>query len=101
MKVIAFEEFIKKPQGTVFCKIYGDILGNICIKGKSWAMSCPDGAMDFMYLNIKGELLNDSILYQDVWQRDGLFDKGQRYAVYEKDDIIHLIEKLQKALELF
>jgi len=110
MKIINLQEFMKLPSGTVFCKYKPCVFGDICIKG-DWVTDT-----DFVYASLTGEIdctgSNDMIdklfkyektgesfnLDLDAYTRDGLYEKNQLFAVYEKRDIAQLVKKLEELL---
>jgi hypothetical protein len=114
VRIVAFEEFLNLPPGTVYCD-YRPVgnFGALCIKqdtcfGKT-------GPVDFYYASLcdvdalssdhAAELLEQAQepggsvpVAFDVFQREGLFDPGALYAVWEAKDVAGLIAALQETL---
>lgn len=110
MKILNLTEFRKQPQGTLFSKYEPCAFDDLCIKGET--LDC-----DFLYQDIVGaidaknddefqnklhlsEALGNSIKMDfDCQSRDGCFEDGQLFAVWEISDVEALIIKLQKAIQ--
>lgn len=110
MKIVNRKTFLHLPAGTVFSKYDSGNFGELCIKGETV------GA-DFLQQKIAGAVWNSAIdeshdslaegddsgdsipmdFYHDTL--DGLFEKNQRFAVWEPDNVAELIERLQLALK--
>lgn len=112
MKIYRLNEFLKLPEGTVFCRGKEWVFGSPSIKGESldngtgdfWARS-----LDWIDANSSGEafdrldeMLEKGASYPLVTceSRDGMLDKEALFLVYEKADLESLIKDLQKALTL-
>lgn len=110
MRIVNLEAFLLLPPGTVFAKYEPCIFEDLLIK----AGNC--GEMDFFYSDIKQAIEADNSnaetdllersardgisvpLDFDTTGRDGCFEKGQLFAVWETADVQGLIAKLQSAL---
>lgn len=108
MKIINLEQFKKMPVGTIFSKYEPCIFqGLMCLKGH--------GEVDFFYddmlENIENASSNDFSdkcramekgesfkLDFEYTGRDGFFEEGQLFAIYEKKDVIDFIYKLADSL---
>lgn len=114
MKIVNAEEFLKLPEFTLYCKYEPCIYqGNMCIKLES--IYDGDESIDFFYQTI------DQVQHQDSddWfekldemeekgssfpvdkensSRDGCYDKDQLYMIYEKEDVLAIIEMLISCL---
>lgn len=108
MKIVDLKEFMELPEGVVFTKYTPCVFDELCIKGSNV------GEFDFLINictrtlsginNYSPEVLemNKSIPMDfDSVERDGCFDEGQLFAVYEKADVEGLIAKLQKSLKAY
>jgi hypothetical protein len=109
MKIINLKEFRKLPAGTIFMKYEPCVFGHLMCKGETWEY-------DFLYENISydfdakdsGEWADKLFLCEEEGEsitldfnigcRDGMFEEGQLFAVYEKKDIEGLITKLKSSL---
>ena len=107
MKIVNLEKFRSLPEGTVFMKYEPCVFGDLSVKGETWQH-------DWLYSNITynidcvssddfsnklDDAENNGASLQmdfDCFSRDGCFDRDQLFAVYEKDDIDGLIERLIK-----
>jgi len=100
---------MKMPEGTVFCKYEPCIFGHLQIK----TGNCGD--IDFFALDElwdidasgsdeRNDILLDYKLGEhielrfDLDARDGLFDKDQLFAVFEKEDVKGMIKLLTECL---
>lgn len=106
MRIVNREQFLALPPNTVFSKYEPCFLGALCIKD----INC--GEDDFFYVDIAnsvdasdtGDLFDKLTVAKDNGSsvtlnfdtvgRDGLFDKGQLFAVWEPEDILGLIKHL-------
>lgn len=106
MRVYTRQEFLKLPEGTVYCKGQPWAFGGINIKGETIAAS--DGRLiDWYYLDPEwidahdsgeagarlDEMLSTGASYpmQDAIGRDGCFDENEVFLVYEDADIQKLV----------
>lgn len=107
MKIVNLETFRSLPNGTVFSKYEPCYFDGLKIKVDTWDS-------DFLYQDLIGNIDADSTedftekcdsasedgnsipLDFQCSQRDGLFEKNQLFAVYEKDDLIGLIIRLEE-----
>lgn len=107
MKIIKSEEFKKLPRGTIFMKYEPCVFEELCIKGDTfeydfWHRSinhCVDGDDTAAIIESleAGENFGDSIPMDfESEMRDGCFDEGQLYAVFEKKDVDDFIGALMK-----
>lgn len=105
MKIINRKEFLNLPSGVIFSKYEPMIFGDICIKGETLHN-------DFYCQRIKDSIdCNDSNEFHDILDsaekegksfdidleseiRDGMFDENQLFVVWENEDIIKLINRL-------
>jgi len=109
MKIVNLKTFLDLPDGTLFSKYephcfhgfsiktesikdlddfrYHDLIGNIKDEGSDdFANKCE--------LAEKGESIK---LYFNCEERDGLYKFDQLFAIYEKDDVVDLIARLNMA----
>lgn len=110
MRIVDRATFLAMPPGTVFMKYEScSNFGDICFKGETV------GSIDFWYARTdsieweNSEELFDRMLAGEkdgrsmpmdfeTEQRDGLYEKGQLFAVLEGGDISRLIDRLQSSL---
>lgn len=112
MRIVDRKTFIAMPQGTVFSKYEPCVFGELCIKGESIVWEQGD---DFFVQEIAAAVnAHDSGEYADILfaaekgakfsldlnceGRDGLFDRHQLFAVWEREDVEALISRLQQTL---
>jgi hypothetical protein len=109
MKIVDRKAFLKMPEGTLFCKYDPCVFGEMHVKGSTWGddfllkrafgeVACDNGAeLDDVLetARISGESFN---LDFDCLGRDGLFDSGQLFAIWEKSDIEGFQSLLSRAI---
>ena len=109
MRIVRLEEFLSLPPGTVFAKYRPQIFDELCVKGDS-----INESSDFFYRPIwepyaysSGELCDvltaaeerkaEVQIDTDCWQRDGLFEYDQLFAVFSGDEVVKIAESLVAA----
>lgn len=110
MKIVDRKTFIAMPANTLFSKYEPCFFGPLEIKGESigeidfYVQQIAD-AVDANNTEEFSEILFDAEENKASFKmdlhcegRDGLFDDNQLFAVWEHDDVIALIERLQKLL---
>lgn len=109
MKIINRKAFLGLPANTVFSKYEPCCFENLCIKGDTLpydftlqsiedAIDCC-GSEDFANKLDDAEKNGISLKMDfDCMARDGMFDENQLFAVWEKSDVVALIERLQKCV---
>ena len=109
MKIINRKEFLEMPKGTVYSKFEPCIFGDICIKEESlendWFYQDIVDAIDVNDSGEFGEVLcraekTRESIPMDFYciSRDGLFDNDQLFSVWEKKDVVALIERLRHTI---
>lgn len=114
MKIINREEFYKLPSGTLFSEFQPDIFTGLKIKYDTW--DAGEKPYDYVELDLIGNikayssdqfdlLMDEAVEGKSTLQldfesagRNAYFDEDQLYAIYERDDILGLIQVLQKSL---
>lgn len=110
MRIVDAETFLKLPSGTVYA-LYKPYCFDeqLRIKAQTWHP-------DFVYTTLIGAIESEGggdCLRQferaecgesipmdfDGYGRDGSMDMTRKYAIYEKEDIENLIDRLQQTLE--
>lgn len=111
MKIINRKTFLTTPIGTLFMKYQRCNFGVLCEKCEN----CGDN--DFWYTSITntidadntGEFVDKLTLAENEGisvelcfdeERDAEFDDGQLFAIYERDDVVTLIARLNDALRI-
>ncbi|NMZ78420.1 hypothetical protein [Pseudomonas mandelii] len=111
MKIVNLDQFLAMPSGTVFAKYKPASFEEVLIKDV-----CNLESRDFMYQSLiemdstgtedEENILDDALrngssfdLDLDCPGRDGMFEEGQLFAVYERQDVEQLIARLGQALE--
>lgn len=113
MRIVGLAEFLSLPEGTVFAKYAPCYFGDLCIKDESLT-----DINDFYYTNVLANFDNcedsgewfdilDTMatggvgvpIAFDVIMRDGIFDLGQQFAVFERVDVERLIGKLADSIK--
>jgi len=111
MRIVNLAQFLALPNETLFAKYTPSYLGDLAIKTGNV------GDIDFCYQQIAdaidctdsgdfGDKLDDAesdgiSLAMDFNStvRDGCFEEGQLFAVYERADVQAMIERLQVCLD--
>lgn len=102
MRIVNHEEFMKLPVNTLYSEYKPCVFSGLKIKVSS---SC----LDFAYLNLIGNIdsynsedffdklhdagKDDSVSLKldfEAYSRDGMFDHGQLFAIYEDEDVRQL-----------
>lgn len=111
MKIVDRKTFLAMPAGTLYSKFQPDCFDELEIKGRT-----TSGGDDFLSQQIAGAIQNNGM--EDFSERcdqmrlagasvpmdfsseyrDGLYDQGQLFAVWEAGDVAELIHRLQMAL---
>lgn len=111
MKIINRAAFLALPAGTVYAKYAPCYMEELAIKGETWsndfqvqdiadAIECT-GSSDFSDKLIESQECGTSLSMDfNCMGRDGCFDEGQLFAVFERCDVIALIWRLEMALEV-
>lgn len=108
MRIVNKKTFLELPAGTIYCK-YGSIgcFGDLAIKeeslGKDWyyidlinGWEGCENTEEFFDLMRKAEAGKEHFRNDlHTQSRDGLYEDGQLFAVYDRRDILQLILKLQ------
>lgn len=112
MKIISREMFLKLPIGTLYSKYRPGVNEGLKIKGEDYICHADDwyyqdlignvnssGSNETFDILFKSEKDHSSFLLDfDTEGRDGFFNEKQLFAVYEKEDVTQLVERLIKAL---
>ena len=107
MKIVDRKTFLALPAETLFSKYEPCIFGDLTIKGENAgsndfltqqivnAVSCHDSGEFGDILHSAVETGDSFSMDLDCQGRDGLFDDGQLFAIWEPADIAMLIERLR------
>lgn len=110
MKFLSKKEFLNLPAGLVFAKFKPIIFEELQVKGDTHVLQ-----NDYYYSNfieVDSEDAVDTIfrsldsgesvpLHDNTWMRDGDYNEEQLYAVFEKQDVEQMVERLQESLESY
>lgn len=106
MKLVDRKTFLQLPKGTVFQKYTPKMFEDLQIKTKDKytndfradnPIGCIDGD-DFIADTDRLENGEEVKLHFHTSFRDGLFEEDEMYAIWNKEDIQGLIERLQETL---
>ncbi len=109
MKIVSLKEFLLLPTGVVYMKYEPCVFEDLCVKDDSlnkdffysnitYDLDCT-GCDDFADKLFDAQENKTSVKTDfDCVGRDGCFDDEQLFAVYEKEDVERLIDKLNKSL---
>lgn len=116
MRIVNKQEFLSLPAGTLYSDYKHQIFDDLKIKHET--IFHDKVPIDFVFENIIGNVMcNDSeecfkILLDaeengssfnldfDCPMRDALFEENQLFAIYEREDIVALINKLNGVMNL-
>jgi len=107
MKILNLTEFRKLPTGTLFMNYEPCFFGDLHAKGETdefdFLIEDITKEIDCMNCGDFVEKLEDAennnaslVMDFDCPSRDGMFNKKQLFAVYEKRDVEMLIDKLNR-----
>lgn len=114
MRIVDRKTFLAMPVGTVFAKYDPSIIREPMVKFDSSAFNGE--LIDFYYASLtdevdcSGSFERDGImdaaehegvpfaLHFNTQCRDGMYDADQLFAVWDRDDVVGLIARLQLAL---
>lgn len=105
MKIIDRKTFLAMPAYTLFSKWKPCSFGPLEIKGETWgedyltqqiadAVECSDSGDFFDKCCAAAETGESLAMDLDCPGRDGCFDLDQKFAVWEREDILALLENL-------
>lgn len=110
MKIVDLETFRKLPDGTLFMKYEPCNFGGLRVKVETLDSdfifeaitdeidaSGSDELFDKLFAAQKDSTMSLKMDF-DATERDGLFEADQLFAVYEKADLVGLINKLNKCM---
>lgn len=116
MKIVDRKTFLSMPPETVYAKYTPSVFDGLNIKGDT-IYGLNGEAIDWFYQSIGadaidahdsaawGALLDESqeegkslVMDFECQGRDGCFDDDQLFAVFEKADVVALIERLKRCL---
>lgn len=101
MKILNWTEFAAMPEGTVFSFWEPCIAEGLHQKGETWLHDGKPG--DFWYSDLIASPAPDKdgwatpdgpLEVSDAESRWGMFEYDQLFAVYERADVQHIIERL-------
>ena len=109
MKIVNREQFMQLPAGTLYSLYTPFVMNGLYLRGETFA------ACDFLQMNLIGQLSDVGgdfetacdrmeagesvpVEFRD-YERDGMFDNLQQFAVYENKDIRAMIGVLMQAVE--
>jgi hypothetical protein len=111
MKIVDRKTFLALPEDTLFAKYAPCYVEELTIKGETLtgsddfyyqaialAVDANDSEEMFHRLHESQETGCSVPMNFDVQGRDGCFDEGQLFAVYERQDVEALIERLKRCL---
>lgn len=114
MYIVDRDTFLQHPVNTVFSVFDPNVFGPLRIKGDSliWEEGndfCYQEIADSVYcigsndfhvkLNEAAEKGKQLRMDFDCWERDGCFEYEELYAVWDKQDVQQLIERLQECIK--
>lgn len=110
MKIVDLATFLALPPGTLYAKYQPCVFGELAIKEESmpptwwlqdlvpWFEGASDSGAYFDILDTIDAGQPSPPMDFDCTVKDGLYDKEQRFAVFDRPDVEALISRLQRAL---
>jgi hypothetical protein len=115
MKIINRKTFLAMPEGILFSRYQaqGFSFGELCIKAETFSHGVVgdfyfqriassirfDNSDEFFSIVADAHISGNSIPMDfDCQDRDGLFEDGQLFAVWEERDVRMLIDRLMRTL---
>lgn len=115
MKIVNRETFLQVPENTVYSKFEPNCFDGIEIKGETYFNDAGkpidfysqqiSDAVDYESVDEFDFILQSSIdngtefkMNFNLESRDGMYDAGQMFAIWDADDVKALIARLQKTL---
>lgn len=108
MRVVNRKTFLTLPPGTIYCKGVRWAFDGLCIKGDSlendwiyldpaWASAHDSGeATDLLEKSLE---TGASFVGEDAYGRDGCFDDGDIFLIFEQRELLLLRTCINYALE--
>ena len=111
MRIVNKQEFYKLPEGTLFANYEPIIFNGLCIKYQNM-YNDKNEPIDYIYESLLGNVDCEStehfadILLKaeengnsfkldfDCGERDGCYEAEELFAIYEKEDMVEFIRKL-------
>lgn len=112
MKIVKRERFLQMRPGTLFAKYQPCYFEELSIKGVSIgsedfsfqeivASIDSRSSADFAEKLAAAELEGISLAMDfEIESRDGCFDPEQLFAVFERDDLLQLLQRLMRAYQI-
>jgi len=115
MRIVDRTAFLAMPPLTVYAKYEPCIVGPLMVKGDTCGVLPPDGVGDWTYATFENPINGGSDelfhnfaamergssypleTFDDCVGRDGLFDKDQLFVIYERDDLLKMVDLLTRA----
>lgn len=105
MRIVNKQEFLKLPEGILYSDFEPFSFSGLKIKGETWDsdfiyqdlignVDAPSSSDSFDVLYNANETGESFSLDFDCGCRDGLYDNDQLFAIYETEDVIGLINRL-------
>jgi len=102
MKIVSKQEFYKLPSGTLYSDYNPCIFDGLKIKGDTIGDGSP---IDYFYQDLIGNVEATSdprdiafMLDFCCEERDGLYDNNATYAIYAKEEILALANKIMRCV---
>lgn len=109
MRIYRRAEFMKLPEGTVFCKGKPWAFEDLCVKGETIPNNFYARGLQWVDAHDSGEafdrleeMLAEGASYplETAEMRDGCFNDEDLFLVYEKADLVSLIALFQQACDV-
>lgn len=106
MRIVSLDEFLLLPAGTVFAKYRPQMFEELCVKGDSihessdffyraiWEPYAENSGVLCDVLTATEECGAEVEIDTDCWQRDGLFEYDQQFAVFSQEEVLKIASSL-------
>jgi hypothetical protein len=110
MKIVNLKQFLELPDNVLYAKYEPCFFGPLEIKVESlendfFSQAIADSVLahdsEEFSNALESSLLNGTTVAMDFYStsRDGCFEDAQLFAVYDKEDVFLLIERLKSCIE--
>lgn len=110
MKIVNRKEFLKLPSNTLYSKYKPCCFGELSIKYETGPYDFYCNSLNDVTFGSSSDETYDKLLeIQDSGEsipidlncigRDGLFEEDQLFAVYDNNDVEHIINKLKECIK--
>ncbi|MBB6694363.1 hypothetical protein H7B90_23485 [Cohnella xylanilytica] len=112
MRIVNRKEFLHLPSGTVYSRFQPMMIEGLMVKGDSlsndWTYSNliedVDANSSEEFSNILLDAMDNGTSFSmdlECYGRDGSYDDSSMFAIYDRDDVERLVDRLQSILRSY